>query len=59
LRFDKSLRRLSSKSKDRTAEHEKRVKIIQQKLDRLDEAFLFAEHRRDELRTATGMSTRF
>ena len=29
--------------KRRTAEHEKRVKAIQQKLDRLDDAFLFAE----------------
>jgi hypothetical protein len=45
-------------AKDRTAEQEKRVKIIQQKLDRLDEAFLFAqsidatsyERQRDRLR---------
>ena len=43
---------------DRTAEREKRVKVIQQKLDRLDEAFLFAqtidtksyERQRDRLR---------
>jgi hypothetical protein len=45
-------------AKDRTAEQEKRVKGIQQKLDRLDEAFLFAqsidatsyERQRDRLR---------
>jgi hypothetical protein len=44
--------------KDRTVEQEKRVKVIQQKLDRLDEAFLFAqsidatsyERQRDRLR---------
>ncbi len=32
-----------AEAKDRTAEQEKRVKAIQQKLDRLDDAFLFAE----------------
>ena len=32
-----------AEAKDRTAEQEKRVKVIQQKLDRLDEAFLFAQ----------------
>jgi hypothetical protein len=30
-------------AKDRTVEQEKRVKVIQQKPDRLDEAFLFAQ----------------
>jgi hypothetical protein len=47
-----------AEAKDRTAEQEKRVKAIQQKLDRLDEAFLFAqsidatsyERQRDRLR---------
>jgi hypothetical protein len=47
-----------AEAKDRTAEQEKRVKVIQQKLDRLDEAFLFAqsidatsyERQRDRLR---------
>jgi hypothetical protein len=47
-----------AEAKDRTAEQEKRVKGIQQKLDRLDEAFLFArsidatsyERQRDRLR---------
>lgn len=47
-----------TEAKDRTAEQEKRVKAIQQKLDRLDEAFLFAqsidatsyERQRDRLR---------
>jgi hypothetical protein len=47
-----------AEAKDRTAEQEKRVKVIQQKLDRLDEAFLFAqsidgtsyERRRDRIR---------
>ena len=47
-----------AEAKDRTAEQEKRVKSIQQKLDRLDEAFLFAqsidatsyERQRDRLR---------
>ncbi len=45
-------------AKDRTAEQERRVKAIQQKLDRLDDAFLFAqsidaktyERQRDRLR---------
>ena len=45
-------------AKDRTVEQEKRVKLIQQKLDRLDDAFLFAqsidaktyERQRDRLR---------
>jgi site-specific DNA recombinase len=32
-----------AEAKDRTVEQEKRVKVIQQKLDRLDEAFLFAQ----------------
>ena len=32
-----------AEAKDRTADQEPRVKMIQQKLDRLDEAFLFAE----------------
>ena len=32
-----------AEAKDRTGEQERRVKAIQQKLDRLDEAFLFAE----------------
>ena len=32
-----------AEAKDQTAEQEKRVKVIQQKLDRLDEAFLFAQ----------------
>ena len=32
-----------AEAKDRTAEQERRVKAIQQKLDRLDEAFLYAE----------------
>jgi len=49
-----------AEAKDRTAEQEKRVKVIQQKLDRLDEAFLFAqsidvtsyERQRDRLREA-------
>jgi hypothetical protein len=47
-----------TEAKDRTEEQEKRVKVIQQKLDRLDEAFLFArsidvtsyERQRDRLR---------
>jgi site-specific DNA recombinase len=47
-----------AEAKDRTAEQEKRVKAIQQKLDRLDEAFLFQqsidaksyERQRDRLR---------
>ena len=47
-----------AEAKDRTAEQDKRVKAIQQKLDRLDEAFLFAqsidstsyERHRDRLR---------
>jgi len=47
-----------AEAKDRTAEEGKRVKVIQQKLDRLDEAFLFAqsieatsyERQRDSLR---------
>jgi Recombinase zinc beta ribbon domain len=47
-----------AEAKDRTTEQEKRVKVIQQKLDRLDEAFLFAqsidatsyERQRDRLR---------
>jgi hypothetical protein len=47
-----------AEAKDRVAEQEKHVKIIQQKLDRLDEAFLFAqsidatsyERQRDRLR---------
>jgi hypothetical protein len=30
-------------AKDRTVEQEKRVKLVQQKLDRLDDAFLFAQ----------------
>jgi site-specific DNA recombinase len=32
-----------SEAKNRTAEQERRVKVIQQKLDRLDEAFLYSE----------------
>jgi hypothetical protein len=32
-----------SEAKDRTVEQERRVKTIQQKLDRLDEAFLYSE----------------
>ena len=32
-----------SEAKDRTAEQERRVKAIQQRLDRLDEAFLYSE----------------
>jgi hypothetical protein len=32
-----------SEAKDRTSEQERRVKAIQQKLDRLDEAFLYSE----------------
>ena len=47
-----------AEAKDRTGEQEKRVKLIQQKLDRLDDAFLFAqsidaqsyERQRDRLR---------
>ncbi len=47
-----------AEAKDRPAEQDKRVKAIQQKLDRLDEAFLFAqsidstsyERHRDRLR---------
>jgi hypothetical protein len=47
-----------SEAKDRTVEQEKRVKLIQQKLDRLDDAFLFQqsidatsyERQRDRLR---------
>jgi hypothetical protein len=47
-----------AEAKDRTLEQEKRVRVIQQKLDRLDEAFLFAqsidatsyERQRDRLR---------
>ena len=47
-----------SEAKDRTVEQEERVKLIQQKLDRLDDAFLFAqsidaktyERQRDRLR---------
>lgn len=47
-----------AEAKDRTAEQEKRVKVIQLKLDNLDEAFLFAqsidatsyERQRDRLR---------
>ena len=34
---------LTSKVKDRAAEVERRVRAIQQKLDRLDEAFLYAQ----------------
>ncbi|MBY0495700.1 MAG: recombinase family protein [Cyanobacteria bacterium] len=49
---------LTSEIKDRAAESERRVKAIQQKLDRLDEAYLFAqtidltsyERQRDKLR---------
>ena len=51
-------RQLTSDVKDRAAEIERRVKAIQQKLDRLDEAFLYAqaidlttyERQRDKLR---------
>jgi hypothetical protein len=47
-----------AEARDRTAEQEERVKVIQQRLDRLDEAFLFAqsidatsyERQRDRLR---------
>jgi hypothetical protein len=47
-----------AEAKDRTVEQEKRVKLIQQKLDRLDDAFLFQqsidaktyERQRDRLR---------
>ena len=47
-----------AEAKDRTVEQEKRVKVIQQKLDRLDDAFLFQqsidaktyERQRDRLR---------
>ena len=47
-----------AEAKDRTAEQERRVKAIQQKLDRLDDAFVFAqtidsksyERKRDRLR---------
>jgi Leucine rich repeat N-terminal domain len=47
-----------AEARDRTAEQEKRVQVTQQKLDRLDEAFLFAqsidaksyERQRDRLR---------
>ena len=47
-----------SEAKDRTVEQEKRVKLVQQKLDRLDDAFLFQqsidatsyERQRDRLR---------
>jgi DNA invertase Pin-like site-specific DNA recombinase len=47
-----------AEAKDRTVEQEKRVKLVQQKLDRLDDAFLFAqsidaktyERQRDRLR---------
>jgi len=47
-----------SEAKDRTVEQEERVKLIQQKLDRLDDAFLFQqsidtqsyERQRDRLR---------
>jgi hypothetical protein len=35
--------RRRSEAKDRTVEQEKRVKLIQQKLDRLDDAFLFQQ----------------
>jgi hypothetical protein len=49
---------LTSRVRDRAAEIERRVKAIQQKLDRLDEAYLFAqmidltsyERQRDKLR---------
>jgi site-specific DNA recombinase len=49
---------LTSEAKDRAAESERRAKAIQQKLDRLDEAYLFAqtidltsyERQRDKLR---------
>jgi hypothetical protein len=47
-----------AEAKDRTVEQEKHVKLIQQKLDRLDDAFLFQqsidaktyERQRDRLR---------
>ena len=49
-----------AEAKDRTVEHERRVKVIQQKLDRLDEAFLYPSRstftsysrQRDKLREA-------
>ena len=35
--------KLTSEIKERAADSERRVKAIQQKLDRLDEAYLFAQ----------------
>ena len=32
-----------AEARDRTADHERRVKATRQKLDRLDEAFLYSE----------------
>jgi site-specific DNA recombinase len=57
-------RQLTSEVKDRAAEIERRVKAIQQKLDRLDEAFLYAqaidltsyERQRDKLREELTLS---
>ena len=54
-----------AEAKDRTAEQQKRIKVIQQKLDRLDEAFLFAqsidatsyERQRDRLRSRRSTTT--
>jgi hypothetical protein len=59
-------RQLTSEVKDRTAETERRAKAIQQKLDRLDEAYLFAqtidlksyERQRDKLREELRASLR-
>ena len=48
-----------AEAKDRTAEQEKRVKVIQQKLDRLDEAFLYrAVDRPHQLQPATRQTAR-
>jgi hypothetical protein len=41
-----------AEAKDRAAEEERRVRTIQQKLDRLDEAFLFSQSIVAKLRTA-------
>jgi hypothetical protein len=57
---------LTSEAKDRAAERERGVKAIQQKLDRLDEAYLFAqtidltsyERQRDKLREEAGAFAR-
>ena len=46
-----------AQAKDRTVEQEKRVKLIQQRLDRLDDAFLFQQSiDAQSYETATGQA---